>query len=245
MTDPKRDSLVLEGRVAVVTGASRGIGFAIAEALVSRGCSVVITARHLASVEEAASKLALHDAHLVPFECDIRNELAVQRLFAFVSEEFGHLDFLINNAGIYGPAQPIPEMDVEGFRDALNTNLIGTFLCTRYGLPLMKSGSVIVNNISVAAYQVFPNSAAYIASKQGELGLTNATREDVRKLGIKVMALVPGATDTEIWSQFWPDAPRQKMVQPEEVAQAVVSALMLPAGTSIDEIRISPTSGTL
>jgi NAD(P)-dependent dehydrogenase (short-subunit alcohol dehydrogenase family) len=245
VTDLKRDSLELEGRVAVVTGASRGIGFAIAEALVSRGCSVVITARHVASVEDAASKLARHDAHVVPYECDIRNELAVQRLFAFVSEEFGHLDFLINNAGIYGPAQPIAEINIEGFRDALNTNLIGTFLCIRYGLPFMKAGSVIVNNISVAAYQVFPNSAAYIASKQGALGLTNATREDVRKLGIKVMALVPGATDTEIWNQFWPDAPRQKMVRPDEVALAVVNALMLPAGTSIDEIRIMPTSGAL
>ena len=150
VTDPKRDSLDLEGRVAVVTGASRGIGFAIAEALVSRGCSVVITARHLASVEEAASKLARHDAHVVPFECDIRNELAVQRLFTFVSEEFGHLDFLVNNAGIYGPAQPIGEMDVEGFRDAISTNLIGTFLCTRYGVPLMKSGSVKVLAVSSA-----------------------------------------------------------------------------------------------
>lgn len=235
----------LEGRVAVVTGASRGIGFAVAEALASRGCSVVITARHVASVEDAAIKLAAYDARVVPFECDIRNELAVQRLFTFVADEFGHVDFLVNNAGIYGPAKPIAEVDVAGWRDAIDINLTGTFLCTRYGLPLMKGGSVIVNNISVAAYQLFPNSAAYIASKMGALGLTNATREDVRKLGIKVTALIPGATDTEIWNQFWPDAPRQKMVQPKEVAMAVVNALMLPAGTSVDEIRITPTGGTL
>jgi NAD(P)-dependent dehydrogenase (short-subunit alcohol dehydrogenase family) len=235
----------LEGRVAVVSGAARGIGFAIAEALASHGCSVVITARRVASVEEAAIKLAAHDARVVPYECDIRNELSVQRLFAFIADEFGPLDFLVNNAGIYGPAHPIGEVDPAGWREAIDTNLTGTFLCTRYGLPLMKAGSVIVNNISVAAYQVFPNSTAYIASKMGALGLTNATREDVRKLGIKVMALIPGATDTEIWNQFWPDAPRQKMVQPKEVAMAVVNALMLPAGTSVDEIRITPTGGTL
>jgi NAD(P)-dependent dehydrogenase (short-subunit alcohol dehydrogenase family) len=235
----------LEGRVAVVTGASRGIGFAIAEALASRGCSVVISARHVSSLEEAATKLAVFDAKVVPYECDIRDELAVQRLFTFVTDEFGHLDFLVNNAGIYGPAQPVGDVDPAGWRDALDTNLTGTFLCTRYGLPLMKAGSVIVNNISIAAYQVFPNSAAYIASKQGALGLTNATREDVRKLGIRVMALAPGATDTEIWNQFWPEAPRQKMVQPKEVASAVVNTLMLPAGTSVDEIRIMPAGGAL
>jgi NAD(P)-dependent dehydrogenase (short-subunit alcohol dehydrogenase family) len=235
----------LEGRVAVVTGASRGIGFAIAEALASRGCSVLISARHVSSLEDAATKLAVFDARVVPYECDVRSELPVQRLFTFVADEFGHLDFLVNNAGIYGPAQPIGEVDPVGWRDVLDTNLTGTFLCTRYGLPLMKAGSVIVNNISIAAYQVFPNSAAYIASKQGTLGLTNATREDVRKLGIRVTALVPGATDTEIWNQFWPDAPRQKMVQPKEVAAAVVNVLMLPASTSVDEIRIMPARGAL
>jgi NAD(P)-dependent dehydrogenase (short-subunit alcohol dehydrogenase family) len=235
----------LEGRVAVVTGASRGIGFAIAEALASRGCSVIITSRKVTSVEEAAIKLAAYDTRVVPYECDIRDDIAVQRLFTFVADEFGHLDFLVNNAGVYGPAVAIGEVDPSGWRDAIDTNLTGTFLCTRYGLPLMKSGSVVVNNISVAAYQVFPNSAAYIASKMGALGLTNATREDVRKLGIRVMALIPGATDTEIWNQFWPEAPRQKMVQPKEVAIAVVGALMLPPGTSVDELRITPTGGTL
>ncbi len=244
---PERSSTTyeLEGRVAVVTGASRGIGFAIAEALASHGCSVVIVSRHLASVEDAAKKLAAYDARVAPYECDIRSEVAVQRLFTFVADEFGHLDFLVNNAGIYGPAVQISEVDPGGFRDAIETNLVGTFLCTRYGLPLMKSGSVIVNNLSIAAYQVFPNSAAYIASKQGALGLTNATREDVHKLGIRVTALIPGATDTEIWNQFWPEAPRQRMVQAAEVGKAVLNALMMPEGTSVDEIRITPSGGNL
>ncbi len=235
----------LEGRVAVVTGASRGIGCAIAEALVSHGCAVVIASRQMQSLEEVTKRLSKYDARVAPFECDIRDEAAVQRLFTFVSEEFGQLDFLVNNAGIYGPAKAVGETDVEGWREALDTNLTGTFLWTRYALPLMMAGSVIVNNLSIAAYQVFPNSSAYIASKMGARGLTEATREDVRKQGIRVMALVPGATDTEIWNQFWPGAPRQKMVQPHEVASAVVNALMLPAGTSVDEIRIMPASGAL
>ena len=235
----------LEGRVAVVTGASRGIGCAIAEALMSHGCSVVIAARHVASLEDVAKRLAHYDARVAPYECDIRDEAAVQRLFAFVGEEFGHLDFLVNNAGIYGPAKAVGETDVEGWREALDTNLTGTFLCTRYALPLMKAGSVIVNNLSIAAYQVFPNSSAYIASKMGARGLTEATREDVRKQGTRVMALVPGATDTEIWNQFWPDAPRHKMMDAESVASLVLETVLLSPKANLTELVLDPMEGAL
>jgi 3-oxoacyl-[acyl-carrier protein] reductase len=236
---------LLKNKLAIITGASRGIGFAIADALASHGCSVVVTSRHAASAEEAAEKLAKYDARVIPFQCDVRDELSIERLFALVRDEFRHLDFLINNAGIYGPAKPIDEVDTKAWRETFDINLTGTFLCTKYALPLMKSSSIIVNNLSIAAYQVFPNSAAYIASKQGALGLTNATREDVRKRGIRVVAVVPGATDTEIWNQFWPEAPREKMIQPRDVATAVLNALMMPPETSVDEIRIMPSSGAL
>ena len=242
----------LHGKCAVITGGNRGIGFAIAEALASRGCSVVLTSRSAASAEEAASRLSAYGARVVPFQCDVRDEMAVERLFATVREQFGRLDFLINNAGIYGPAVPIHQIPTAGWRETLDTNLTGTFLCTKYAIPLMCGtgtpacrGAVIVNNLSIAAYQVFPNSAAYIASKQGMLGLTNATREDLRSRGIRVVALVPGATDTEIWNQFWPEAPRQRMMRPKDVADAVVTALLMPEGTSVDEIRIMPAGGAL
>jgi 3-oxoacyl-[acyl-carrier protein] reductase len=232
----------LKDKIAVVTGASRGIGFAIAEALVEHGCKVVITSRFATHVEEAASKLR---PQALPFVCDVREPSAIEALFDFVSSKFGRLDFLINNAGIYGPAKPVGGVSLEGWREALDINLTGTFLCTKHALPLMKAGSVIVNNLSVAAYQVFPNSAAYIASKQGALGLTNATREDLRSRGIRVIALVPGATDTEIWNQFWPEAPREKMMQPEHVASVLLNALLMPAETSVDEIKIMPAGGKL
>lgn len=235
----------LKGKVAVATGGNRGIGFAIAEALAERGCSVVVTSRSAKSAEEAAKKLAQFETKIVPYTCDVRDEEAVARLFALVRDQFKQLDFLVNNAGIYGPAAPIDQVPTSGWREALDTNLTGTFLCTRYAVPLLGRGAVIVNNLSVAAYQIFPNSAAYIASKHGALGLTNATREDLRGRGIRVLALVPGATDTEIWSQFWPDAPREKMIAPKDVASAVVNALLMPEGTSVDEIRIGPAAGRL
>jgi NAD(P)-dependent dehydrogenase (short-subunit alcohol dehydrogenase family) len=235
----------LKSKIALITGASRGIGFAIADALAAHGSTVILTSRHSASAEEAAERLASHRARLIPFQCEVRDPLSIERLFAFIKEEFGTLDVLVNNAGIYGPSVPIDQAPVDAWRETLDVNLTGIFLCMRHALPLMKSGAVIVNNLSVAAYQIFPNSAAYVASKHGALGLTNATREDVRQRGIRVIALLPGATDTEIWNQFWPEAPREKMMQAKDVAQAVVSALLMPPETSMDEIHIMPAAGTL
>ncbi len=238
-------STEFSGKTAVVTGGNRGIGFAIAEALVSRGCSVVLTSRGATSAEDAAAKLSSSNVHVLPFECDVRDEIAVKRLFELVRDKLKHLDFLINNAGIYGPAVSVDQVSTDGWREALDTNLTGTFLCTKYAVPVMRKGSVIVNNLSVATNRVFPNSAAYTASKQGLLGLTNVTREDLREKGIRVVALMPGATNTEIWNQFWPDAPRAKMMPPSDVAEAVVNALLMPEGTSIDEIHIMPAGGVL
>jgi NAD(P)-dependent dehydrogenase (short-subunit alcohol dehydrogenase family) len=119
------------------------------------------------------------------------------------------------------------------------------FLCTRAALPLMKAGATIVNNLSIAAEMVFPNMAAYCASKHGALGFTRALRLEVKERGIRVIALVPGAVDTDIWDQFWPDAPRAKMMAPESVAAALIAALRLPPESTVEELRIVPTSGTL
>jgi short-subunit dehydrogenase len=109
----------------------------------------------------------------------------------------------------------------------------------------MAAGGTIVNNISVAAVHPFAGMAAYTASKAGALGFTNVLREDLRKRGIRVLALMAGATDTEIWNQFWPDAPREKMVSSETVAQAVCHALTIPDKATIEEIKIGPTVGVL
>lgn len=234
----------LKGKSALITGASRGIGFAIAEALAKSGCTVVITSRDLKSAKTAASKLT-RSSEVIPAACDVCNDSSVRELFSVVRKKLASLDFLINNAGIYGPAVSVDEAAVERWQEAIGTNLTGPFLCMKHAIPLMQSGSVIVNNLSIAAYQVFPKSAAYIASKHGLLGLTNAAREDLRARGIRVVALVPGATDTEIWNQFWPDAPRDKMIRPEDVARAVVNALTMPPETSVDEIRIMPAAGAL
>ena len=119
------------------------------------------------------------------------------------------------------------------------------FLVTQAAMPLMERGGAIVNNLSIAAKQVFAGSSAYNASKHGALGFTNTLREELRPQGIRVIALLPGATDTAIWKTLWPEAPRKKMMSARAVASAVVSALTAPPDSTVEELTILPTSGTL
>ena len=228
-------ALRLQDKVAVVTGASRGIGFAIARALAAEGCRLALASRSIHSGLPGALSQS----------CDVRDPQSVEQFFAAVRERFGHIDILVNNAGNAHALANVESMPVEVFRDVLDTNLFGTFLCARAALPLMSRGGAIVNNLSICAVQVFPQESAYCAAKLGALGFTNVLREECRPKGIRVLGLMPGATATDIWNQFMPDAPRDKMLSPETVAETVVHALMLPENSSVDEIRISPTSGVL
>jgi NAD(P)-dependent dehydrogenase (short-subunit alcohol dehydrogenase family) len=127
----------------------------------------------------------------------------------------------------------------------METNLDGMFLVSQAALAMMKRGGTIVNNLSIAANRVFAGSAAYNASKHGGLGLTNTLREELRPRGIRVIALLPGATDTDIWTTLWPQAPRRKMMLPATVAQVVLDAIMLPANATVESLEIRPTAGTL
>jgi len=152
---------------------------------------------------------------------------------------------LINNAGVAHANLNVAELPVEDWKEVIDTNLTGTFLVTRAALPLMKRGGTIVNNLSIAAKRVFAGSSAYNASKHGALGLTDTLREELRPKGIRVIALLPGATDTDIWNTLWPDAARKEMMTPETIATAVVNALVLPENSTVEELTILPTAGTL
>jgi len=235
----------LKAKIALITGASRGIGLAIAHALAREGANLIITSRHAAALQKAAAALKKNLVRVLVHRCDVRDPQSVDALFAQVSKHFGRLDILINNAGTAQPLANIEKLSVEAWRQVLDTNLTGLFLCTRAALPLMKSGGTIVNNLSVSAVSVFPGFAAYTASKYGGLGFTNTLREELRERGIRVIALMPGATDTEIWEQFWPDAPRNRMISPESVAEAVLAALLLPANAAVEELKVVPTRGSL
>jgi len=245
MKPKKAVELLLRGKIALVTGGNRGIGLAIARALIAQGSNVMISARDASSLRRAAQKIATTRQRAVPLVCDVRDPEAVQRMLAALEERFGRLDVLVNNAGISHPNLSVANLPIESWREVIATNLTGMFLVTRAALPLMNRGGAIVNNLSIAAKRVFPGSSAYNASKHGALGFTNTLREELREQGIRVIALLPGATDTAIWNTFWPDAPRRKMMSPNTVAQAVVRALTLPLESTLEELRILPRAGAL
>src|SRR5579872_4099450 len=184
--------MALAGKSAVVTGASRGIGLAIAEELASRGCSVIVVARSAARLRAAEKKIAAAGGKVLPHACDVTNEKSVVELFRFVKEKFRKLDILVNNAGIAGPLADIEKTTLTQWREIMATNVEGTFSCTRAALPLMTRGSTIVNNLSIAAKQAFPEMAAYVASKHAALGFTNVLRQELREREIRVLALLPG-----------------------------------------------------
>ncbi len=227
----------------MVTGASRGIGLALARALAREGCALALAARTQAALVRVAQEFS--NVPVLTRACDVTSECEVGALFAALRERFGRVDVLLNNAGISHALHNVEELPLADWRRNLETNLTGMFLCARAALPLMSRGSVIVNNLSIAARTVFAGQAAYCASKFGALGFTNTLREELRPRGIRVMALIAGAADTDIWDQFLPDAPREKMMSAEAVAAAVVNALVLPENAAMDEIVIMPTCGVL
>ena len=240
--------LRLLGKVAVVTGGSRGIGLAIAKALAGEACNVVISGRKQQTIDVAAAELrseASGDGRVLPVECDIRDNEAVARMFATVATEFGRLDILVNNAGISQSAMPVHETSVELWREIIDTNLTGTFLCTRAAVPLMQPGATILNIISVAAREAFAGYAPYNASKAGALSLSRTLREELKPSGIRVTAILPGATDTEIWQQVMPDAPRDKMIEAASVARLVLEAVVLSPKANLTELLLDPMTGPM
>jgi NAD(P)-dependent dehydrogenase (short-subunit alcohol dehydrogenase family) len=235
----------LSGRLALITGANRGIGLAIARALAHEGCNLIITGRDEHALAKARTELEKLDVQVLAQSCDVRSLDSVDYLFALVRGLHTPLDILVNNAGIGHPNRTVGELPYPTWMEVIDTNLNGLFLMTQAALAVMKRGSTIVNNLSIAAERVFPGSAAYNASKHGALGFTNTLREELRPKGIRVIALMPGATDTAIWNTLWPKAPRRKMMSAETVARTVVDALRLPENTIVEKIVVMPSSGTL
>jgi NAD(P)-dependent dehydrogenase (short-subunit alcohol dehydrogenase family) len=235
----------LRNRIALITGATRGIGLAVARALAGAGCSLILSARDERSLSKLARELGRHKIRVLVQSCDVRDPHSVDNLFRAIRREFRRLDIVINNAGIAHANLTVEKLPYPVWKDVLATNLDGTFLVTQAALAIMKRGGTIVNILSVAANRVFPGSAAYNASKHAALGLTNTLREELRPRGIRVIGVLPGATDTDIWKTLWPEAPRRKMMSPKTVAEAIVNSILLPADATVEMLEIRPSIGTL
>jgi NAD(P)-dependent dehydrogenase (short-subunit alcohol dehydrogenase family) len=217
----------------------------MARALAVEGCGLVLTARDESALERVSRELARAKIRVLAHPCDVRDPYSVDVLFRAARRQFGRLDILINNAGIAHKNLPVERLPYPVWMDVLQTNLSGMFLVTQAALAIMRRGGTIVNNLSIAANRVFAGSAAYNASKHGALGFTNTLREELRPRGIRVIGLLPGATDTDIWKTLWPQAPHRKMISPNTVAQAIVAAILLPNNATVENLEIMPSAGTL
>jgi len=233
----------LEGKVVLVTGGSRGIGLAIAQRLASEGARLVLVARKGAPLRKAGD--AVPGGARV-FKADVTKAPQVQRLFQVVEREMGRLDILINNAGVF-TYKPFVSTSLDDWRRNLDTNLTALFLCTRAALPLLRRSPSphLVNILSVSSLHAFANCSAYTASKFGALGLTRVLREELRPWKIRVTAVLPGSTNTRLTDQFGFPVARLDLIQPAEVAEIVFGAVTQPPRTTLEEVLLMPSQGSV
>jgi 3-oxoacyl-[acyl-carrier protein] reductase len=232
----------LNGKVAIVTGGTKGIGRAIAEALVSEGISVCISARKRSEIDQTVDALAvLGKGRITGIVCDICDYSQVQALFDLTVVEFGGLDILVNNAGI-GIFSTVEEMSPEDFRAVIETNLYGVFYCCHEAIPLMKQrgGGYIINMSSLAGANAHPRMAAYNASKFGLNGFSEALMQEVRHDGIKVSYIMPGSVHTEFGGDE-PGEDKSWQLQPEDIARVVLDLLHHHKRSLPSRVEIRPS----
>jgi NADP-dependent 3-hydroxy acid dehydrogenase YdfG len=235
----------LGGKTAVVTGASRGIGAGIAEALGSQGVRVALVARNEAKLRERAARIK----GSIPVTCDVSDPESVEQATGRIAGELnGAPDILVNNAGIFRVAV-VEETSVESFIETINTNLVGPFLFVRAFLGDMKkrkSGHIVTIG-SIADRTIFTGNAAYSAAKFGLRAVHEALRAELRGTGVRASLISPAATNTEIWNSVTVTDPvanphsKRPMLDPDDVVRAVMFALSQPERVNVDELRLSHT----
>ena len=230
------------GKVAVVTGSSKGIGYAIAEALVRAGASVVVSARNAEETAAAAARLnALGAGRVAGVPCDVRRPEAVAELIRLAVAGFGGLDILVNNAGV-GHFAPVADLTVERWQQMLETNLSGAFYCCREAIPHLRrrGGGWIINIASLAGKNPMAGGTGYNASKFGLVGFSEALLLDVRHDNIRVSCLMPGSVASH-FNDHVPGEGDAWKIQPEDIAGVVLSLLEVPGRTMPSLVELRPS----
>jgi 3-oxoacyl-[acyl-carrier protein] reductase len=217
----------LEGRVAIVTGAARGIGAAIADRLAASGARIAIWDIDMAVAENTAASIF----NAVPFAADVTDPASIDRALASTVAGIGAPNILINNAGITGPNHPLDEYPIDAWRQVIEIDLMGVFYCCRAVVPVMRrqDRGHIVNIASIAGKEGNPNASAYSAAKAGVIGLTKSLGKELAGTGIRVNAVAPAAAKTDIFKQMTQaqidymlsKIPMGRFVQVEEIAALV------------------------
>ena len=230
------------GKVALVTGGSRGIGLAVARALVERGAQVAITATSDTTLQAGAA--SLQDVGgataILPIRADVRRSEAVEQAVETAVTRYGGLDVLVNNAGV-GLFRPVAEMTVEEWHRVIDTNVSGVFYACHAALPHLRArgGGWIINVSSLAGVNAFPGAAAYCASKAALNAFSEALMQEVRQDGIRVSYIMPGSVRTDFMSTAGQND--EWKLAPEDIAQVVVDLIAHPARSLPSRVEIRPS----
>lgn len=236
----------LAGQVAIVTGAGRGIGRAVAWRLAQDGAAVVLAARTRAELAALATEIRDAGGRALAVPTDVTQDAAVEALVDRAVAELGRVDVLVTAAGV-GAFGPVASAKPTDWDQMLAVNLRAVMVCCRAVLAPMgrQRQGTIVNIASVAAARAIPGAAAYSATKAGVVAWSRVLADEVRGEGIRVGVLLPGAVDTSLWDAI-PGAPdRRRMLTPDDVARAVLLILTLPPRATLEEVTLLPAGGIL
>ena len=232
----------LEGKVGVVTGATKGIGRAIANALCEAGADVVVCSRNAAEAARAAEEIDFAgEGRALGVEADVRDLAQVRRMIESTVEEFGKLDILVANAGVGGGFAPIDEIDPEDWSRVIDTNLTGVYNCCHVAVPELRrrGGGWIITIGSLAGRYAFAGGTAYNASKFGLIGFSEALMLDVREHNIRVSCIMPGSVDT-YFNDSQPKGEAWKLAA-EDVAQSVLHLLAYDERALPSRLELRPS----
>ena len=236
----------LVGQVAVVTGAGRGIGRAVACALAREGAGVVLAARSGAELEGVAREIHQAGGRALTVPTDVRQEAAVEALARRALAEWQRVDVLVNAAGVAAFA-PVTDSKLDDWDQMLAVNLRGAVLCCRAVLPAMtaRRRGTIINVGSIVTSRSLTGSAAYTASKYGLLGFSRVLAEEMRAHGVRVGVLSAGATDTPVWDAMSGAPARERMLRADQVAEAALLMATLDPNATLEELTLLPAGGIL
>jgi len=230
-----------ENKIAIITGGTKGIGYAIAEKLLQNGVRIFICGRNKSDLRDAVERLSAYGK--VEGEiCDVRSEDQVRMMLEQCERVYGGLDILINNAGIGIIGKTVEEMSGDEFRHTLETNLLGVFYACHHAIPILKKrgGGYIINISSLAGQNAHPRMAAYNASKFGLNGFSEALMQEIRQDNIKVSYICPGSVNTAFGGDS-PSAEKSWQLQPEDIAEVVFNLLKMDERALPSKVEIRPS----